>query len=240
MTASEPLPEDWERALAIVAHPDDLEYSCAAAVARWTAQGKSVSYLVASHGEAGIDGLAPDVARGVRDDEQVRSAAAVGVGAVEFLDHPDGTIEYSLRLRRDLVQAVRRHRPEVLLSLNPHLRTAGGGPNMADHRAVGTAVLDAARDAGNRWLFRGAPSEDPETWAGVRLVCFAASASPTHIVDVTEFVDRGIAALQAHRSYLAGIGREFDPGTYLRGELSRAGERAGLAYAIELEVWRLT
>src|SRR5215211_8568743 len=96
--ALEPLPEDWERALAVVAHPDDMEYGAASAVARWTAQGKTVAYLLVTRGEAGIDALAPEQVGPLREAEERRSAAVVGV---EFLDRRDGLIEYGPSLRRD-------------------------------------------------------------------------------------------------------------------------------------------
>src|ERR1700680_3204922 len=98
----DPMPEDWNRAVAIVAHPDDLEYGAASAVARWTAQGKEVSYVLATRGEAGIDAMAPARAGPVREEEQRRSAARVGVGHVEFLGHSDGSVEAGLPLRHDL------------------------------------------------------------------------------------------------------------------------------------------
>src|SRR4051812_35461860 len=96
----EPLPEDWSRALAIVAHPDDMEFGSAAAVARWTAQGKEVVYCMVTSGEAGIDGLHPDECRRVREAEQIESARIVGVDVVEFLEQPDGILEYGVPLRR--------------------------------------------------------------------------------------------------------------------------------------------
>src|SRR5687767_15620128 len=95
-TPLEPLPEDWPRALAVVAHPDDLEYGAAAAIARWTDQGKVVSYCLVTSGEAGIDTLAPDECAPLRQEEERRSAAVVGVDTVEFLRHPDGLVEASL------------------------------------------------------------------------------------------------------------------------------------------------
>src|SRR5436309_6674636 len=98
----EPLPEDWNRALAVVAHPDDLEYGVASAIARWTGQGKHVVYALATSGEAGIQGLAPAECGPLREDEERRSAAVVGVHDVEFLGHVDGVIEYGLPLRRDI------------------------------------------------------------------------------------------------------------------------------------------
>ncbi len=81
----EPLDETWERALCIVAHPDDMEFGAAAAVARWTGQGKWVGYTMVTSGEAGIDGMTPDECRVVREAEQIESARVVGVDTVDFL-----------------------------------------------------------------------------------------------------------------------------------------------------------
>src|SRR5688572_32825685 len=85
-----------DRVLAVVAHPDDLEYGAAALVARWTRAGADVVYLLATRGEAGIDGLAPAEAARVRTQEQIARACVLGVSTVEFLDPPDGTIELGL------------------------------------------------------------------------------------------------------------------------------------------------
>src|SRR5437763_2002204 len=98
MTDFEPMPEDWQRALAIVAHPDDLEYGASGAVAAWTAAGREVSYLLVTKGEAGIDGIPPERCAALREAEQIASAAEVGVHDVEFLDHRDGVIEPGVSL----------------------------------------------------------------------------------------------------------------------------------------------
>src|SRR4051812_36642781 len=87
------LPEDWERALCVVAHPDDLEFGAAAAVARWTGQGKEVAYCMVTSGEAGIDGLAPEQCREGREEEQRQSAALGGADTVDFLGPPGGGLE---------------------------------------------------------------------------------------------------------------------------------------------------
>src|SRR5215475_72452 len=108
-----PMSEDWTSAVAVVAHPDDLEYGAAAAVARWTRQGKHVSYVLVSSGEAGIAGKHPSEVGPLREEEERRSAAVVGVSDVIFLGHPDGMIEYGLALRRDLARVFRQLRPEV-------------------------------------------------------------------------------------------------------------------------------
>ena len=113
-----PLSEDWGTALAVVAHPDDLEFGTSSAIARWTSQGKQVAYLIVTRGEAGIDGLPPDQTGPIRVKEELRSAREVGVHAVEFLDHPDGIIEGGLPLRRDIARVIRQHRPDVMITMN--------------------------------------------------------------------------------------------------------------------------
>src|SRR5687767_764393 len=111
--ALQPVDETWQRGLAVVAHPDDLEFGAAAAVARWTAQGKEIGYVLLTSGEAGIDGMDPEQAGPLREAEQRESAAIVGVSTVEFLGLPDGILEYGVALRRELSRVIRRHRPEV-------------------------------------------------------------------------------------------------------------------------------
>jgi LmbE family N-acetylglucosaminyl deacetylase len=234
----EEVPEDWSRALAVVAHPDDLEYGVASAIGRWTRQGKEVVYCLATSGEAGIDSMAPDEAARIRQDEERRSAAAVGVDVVEFLDHPDGLVVCSLDLRRDLAAAIRRHRPEVLISIN-HRDGWPGGLNHADHRAVGWALLDAARDAANRWLFVGAGG-DP--WDGVRFALFGGSPQATHGVDVTASIDLGVASLREHRVYLDGLAEGTagkDPEPFLRSMAEAAGPLLGVTAATTFELVEL-
>src|SRR5688572_467868 len=160
----EEVAEDWTRALAIVAHPDDLEYGTAAAIARWTAEGKTVVEVLATRGEAGIQSMDPAEVGPIRSAEQIEAARLVGVDVVEFLDLPDGMLEYGLPLRRDLARAIRRHRPEVVVSLNFRETFGGGGYNMSEHRVLGQAVADAVRDAANPWVFR---ELEEEAWGGV-------------------------------------------------------------------------
>lgn len=241
MTAAPPgalphLPEDWERALAVVAHPDDLEYGAASAVARWTDHGKWVGYVLATSGEAGIDGMDPAEAGPRRRDEERAGASRVGVDTVEFLDHADGMIEDGLDLRRDLARAIRRHRPDVLVLLNFSLRWGQGPLNMRDHRIVGLAGLDAARDAGNRWVFPELRDEGLEPWSGVRFAAICGVATATHHVDVSATMDRGVASLREHRAYLDGLAEPTDPDAFLRGTAGDAGARAGVAYAVEFEL----
>jgi LmbE family N-acetylglucosaminyl deacetylase len=214
------LPEDWSSALAVVAHPDDMEYGASCAVARWTAQGKTVRYLLATRGEAGMDGLPPEQAGPLRAQEQWAACAAVGVRDLEFLDHPDGVIADAMRLRREVAAAIRRHRPDVVIT-GTHREIFGPGLfNMADHRVVGLAVLDAVRDAANRWVFTDLTDADGgplEPWSGVRFTAINGSSEASHAVDITDSIDAGIASLEAHRAYLDGLGGHApDPGEMLR------------------------
>jgi LmbE family N-acetylglucosaminyl deacetylase len=234
----QPMPADWHRALAIVAHPDDMEYGASSAVAAWTDAGKTVTYLLATRGEAGIDSLPPAETARLRADEQRAACDAVGVTELEFLDHPDGVIEYGLALRHDLAEAIRRHRPDLVVTLNHRETFAGGGLNMADHRVVGQAVIDAVRDAANRWVFADLLDAGRDPWSGVRWVAVANSPQPTHFVDITATIDRGVASLEAHRQYLAGLGDGpmADPAAFLRAIAEQAAAQSGgrLASTFEL------
>ncbi|MFF5207718.1 PIG-L deacetylase family protein [Streptosporangium sp. NPDC000396] len=223
------MPTDWQRALAIVAHPDDLEYGAAAAIAVWGDAGKEISYLLVTRGEAGIGTLDPAKAAPLREQEQRASAAAVGVTSVEFLDHRDGVIEYGLALRKDLAGAIRQYRPELVLTLN-HRDTWGGTTwNTPDHRAVGQATLDAAADAGNRWIFPELADQGLVPWDGVRWVAVAGSPQPTHAVDVTDGLDRAVRSLLEHRTYIEALTDE-DPESYSRAFLERTTSQAAVRF----------
>jgi LmbE family N-acetylglucosaminyl deacetylase len=201
------MPDDWRRALVVAAHPDDIEYGVAAAVAVWTAAGKEVHYLLATRGEAGIAGTAPAEAGPLREQEERRSAAVVGVHEVEFLDHRDGVLETGPALRRDLAAAIRRHRPELVVTMYGGDTWSPPGAGIAalnspDHRALTRSVLDAVADAANEWIF---PDLAEEPWRGVRYIAVQAPGGDGHTVDVTDGVAPAIASLGEHRRYLEAL-----------------------------------
>jgi LmbE family N-acetylglucosaminyl deacetylase len=235
----EPLPDDWSRLLAIAAHPDDLEYGTSCAVACWTAAGRDVAYVLATRGEAGIDAWPPDRVGPIREAEERESARLVGVTSVTFLGHADGMVEYGLPLRRDLAREIRRFRPEALAIGAFDLTWPGGTLNQADHRAVGVAACDAARDAGNRWIFPDLVAEGFEPWGGVRYVFVNGGADPTHGLDIAAGLDAGIASLVAQRLYFEQLGRSFDPDRFLREQATSAGRRFGCESAALFRVLRL-
>jgi LmbE family N-acetylglucosaminyl deacetylase len=237
MADLQPVPEDWDRCLAVVAHPDDLEFGAAAALARWTAQGKTVTEVLATRGEAGIDGMEPAEAARIRTEEQEASAAVIGATAVEFLDHVDGALEPTLALRRDLARAIRQHRPEVIVTLSFREQWRGGGGwNHVDHRVLGTSLVDAVRDAANRWVFPELVDEGHDPWSGVRFVLAASSPLARHYVDVADTLAVGIESLRAHRAYIEGLGGGFEAEPFLRGLAEPTGREVGVGAAIAFEL----
>ena len=235
------LPENWSKAVAIVAHPDDMEFGAAAAVARWTGQGKEVVYVMVTSGEAGIDGMQPDECRRVREAEEIESARIVGVETVEFLGLPDGIIEYGVPLRRTLAEVIRRHRPEIVLTGNFRDTFGPGALNQADHIAVGRGVLDAARDAGNRWVFPDQLTDGLEPWGGVRAVWAFGSPEFTHGVDTTDTFDKGVESLGRPRGVhrRPGLG-ELGPARVPRGLRPAGRPAAGRRVRGDREVYSLT
>jgi LmbE family N-acetylglucosaminyl deacetylase len=231
-----PMPDDWQRALVVAAHPDDIEYGLAAAVAAWTAAGKEVHYLLATRGEAGMAGLPPAEAGPVREEEERRSAAVVGVSEVEFLDHRDGVLVAGPELRRDLAAAIRRHRPEMVVTgyFGATWTPPGVSPayvNSADHRALGQSVIDAVADAANEWIFPDLPEEP---WRGVTYIAVSELLDPPHEVDVADQVEKAVASLCEHRRYLELLSDQpveeqarqiVDMGTMTEDERRRVGFR---------------
>lgn len=234
-----PVPEDWQRALAAVAHPDDLEYGAASAIAKWTAADKSVVELMATKGEAGINAIDPERCAEIRTAEQTLAGKIVGAETVEFLDHPDGVLEYGLPLRRDLAMAIRKHRPEILVSGGFRDTGRRGRLQMADHRVFGLALLDAARDAANPWVFPELLDEGYEPWDGVRFGIFLNSPRMHHYVDVTGHHDAGVAALLAHKVYFEHVSPGYDMAAFLTGITEQDGAAAGVPMATAFELIEL-
>ncbi len=228
--------EEWSRALAIVAHPDDLEYGTAAAIARWTSQGKHIAYCLATSGEAGINAIEPERCGPLREQEERDSAAFVGVDSVEFLGHPDGILEYGLPLRRDIARAVRRYRPEVVITGYFGDSWAPGVPNQADHIALGRCVIDGVRDAGNRWVFRELLNEGLEP-CNVTTV-LVNSPHGTHGVDVTDHFDQAVVSLEAHKEYLKGLGESgmANPTQFLESIARPSGSRLGVTFGALFDI----
>jgi LmbE family N-acetylglucosaminyl deacetylase len=188
----EPFPTDWRTALVLVPHPDDPEYGVAAAVAKWTSQGKTVHYALACRGEVGIAGMASEEAGPLREREQRTSAAIVGVDDVQFWDFPDSQIRNTPELQAKIAETITVLAPDVVITLYSGPEWAPGAPNQRDHIEFSNAVA-AAYDS----------LADPPRWF------FECGPEMTHGEVVDGFVDLAVTALSAHDVYLSVL----DPNT---------------------------
>ncbi|GAA0387499.1 GlcNAc-PI de-N-acetylase [Acrocarpospora corrugata] len=196
-------PADINKVLVVTAHPDDIDFGGAGTIATFVDRGVEVVYLLATAGDAGgfdrtVD--AEDMAE-LRRAEQVAAAKQVGVTDVRNLGYPDGMLEATLALRRDIARVIRQVRPDLVFTSTPERNYARIGPSHPDHRAVGSAALDAVYpDARNPYAFPELLNDEGlEAWT-VREVWLIGSPTPNHYVDVTATVDRKIAALRAHET----------------------------------------
>jgi LmbE family N-acetylglucosaminyl deacetylase len=216
------------RVLTITAHPDDVDFGSAGTIARWTDAGIEVIYCVVTDGDAG--GYDEDFPRAevpaLRRAEQIAAAKRVGVHDVRFLGYPDGRVEATLGLRRDLARVIRQVRPDRVVCPSPERNYTGVGISHPDHRAVGSAALDAVYpDARNPFAFPELREREGLVPWKVREVWIAGSPSPTVFVDVTATFGRKIAALRAHESQ---TGQMDDLEERLRMRLTRAAGVGGL------------
>jgi LmbE family N-acetylglucosaminyl deacetylase len=222
--------EDSEvsRILVITAHPDDVDFGAAGTVARWTDAGTEVSYCIVTDGDAG--GSDPSISRPemvtLRRAEQTAAAKQVGVQDVRFLGYPDGRLEATLGLRKDLARVIRQVRPDRLVSQSPERNYARPGVSHPDHRAAGSATLDAVYpDARNPFAFPELLADEGLGPWKVREVWISGSPAPNHYVDITEVFGCKVAALQAHASQ---TGHMENLEAMLRTWLGRAAGQAGL------------
>jgi LmbE family N-acetylglucosaminyl deacetylase len=230
--------EDVTRALVVMAHPDDVDFAAAGTIATWTDAGVEVAYLIVTDGDAGgfDDDLPREEMGPLRRAEQIAAAKCVGVTDVRFLGYPDGRVEATLDLRRDIARVIRQVRPDRMVIPNPERNYQRLGPSHPDHRAVGSAALDAVfPDARNPYAFPELRTAGLEAWT-VREVWISGGPSAQHFVDVTEVFERKLAALRAHVSQTAQS-EGFEE--MLRGHLSTLAERGGLAEGRLAEVFQI-
>lgn len=231
-------PDNVERVLCIVAHPDDMEYGGSAAVAEWTARGIEVSYLLLTAGGAGIRGLAPEAVKPLRAAEQRAACDVVGVSRLTILDFPDGLLEANLALREAICREIRTVRPQLVVTMSWEL-DAPWGLNHADHRATGISVVDAVRDADNPWLFTDQLSSGELTAWQASWLCVPMQR-PSHAVEVSAHaLERGVSSLEEHRDYLAALPDHPAPRDLITGILTEGGAAAGVPYALPIHVYAL-
>jgi LmbE family N-acetylglucosaminyl deacetylase len=219
--------EGISRVLVIMAHPDDVDFGTSGTVALWTDAGIEVTYCLVTSGDAGGSDRSvsrPDMAR-LRQAEQTAAAKQVGVRDLHFLGYPDGRVEPTLELRRDLARIIRIVRPDRVVCPSPERFYARIGASHPDHRAVGAAALDAVYpDARNPFAFPELLEEGLEPWT-VPQVWVAGSPEAAHYVDITAVFGRKMAALASHASQIADAAALEER---LRGMGARIADTAGL------------
>jgi LmbE family N-acetylglucosaminyl deacetylase len=191
--------------LVVGAHPDDPEFGCGGSIARWVREGRPVTYLLMTRGDKGSHDpdMDAETLMQVREGEQRAAAAALGVTDVRFLDCRDGEIEPTLALREKLVRVIREVRPVTVVTHDPTLILPREGfVNHPDHRATGTAVIDACFPASELHLAFSEHLADGLTTHKVTEILFWGTAEATHFIDTTETIDQKIQALTEHKSQI--------------------------------------
>ena len=228
-----------ERVLVVVAHPDDVDFGAAGTVATWTEAGLHVTYCVITDGDAG--GFDPSVPReaigGIRQEEQRAAAKAVGVEDVVFLGYPDGRLEVTLDLRRDISRVIRQVRPQRILLQSPERNWERIYASHPDHLAAGEAALCAVYpDARNPFTHLELAEEGLEAWTVGETWVMSIGSAANRYVDVTDVFPRKLEALLAHESQTAHM---EDLEGMLRGWLSMNARAAGYAEGRLAEAFRV-
>jgi LmbE family N-acetylglucosaminyl deacetylase len=219
-----------ESAMAIVAHPDDIEFSCAGTLKRWAEDGARISYVICTSGDVGFDELnmTKEKAAQIREAEQLAAADIVGAGEVIFLHEPDGLLQPTIELRKKLVREIRRFQPEVVMCGDPTIVWAGNDYiNHPDHRAAATAALDATFPAaGQPQLFEELAKEGLQAHKP-RKVYVTSWRGAEYFVDIEETIEIKIDALRAHKSQM----KDWDPEDFIRKWAAESGEGKEMIYA---------
>ena len=219
-----------ESAMAMVAHPDDIEFSCVGTMARWRRMGSRIVYVLCTSGEVGIsqNGMTKERAAAIREQESIEAAKIAGVSDVVFIREPDGLLQATIELRKKLVREIRRYRPEVVITGDPTIVWAEENYiNHPDHRAAATAALDAVFPAaGQPNLFEELEQEGLFAHKP-RKVFASVWGDANYFVNIEETIDIKVAALRAHKSQMG----DWDPDQQIRQWAAEIAKGKEMAYA---------
>lgn len=230
-------PHDPQRVMVVVAHPDDIEFGCAGSVAKWTAQGVDVIYVMLTDGAAGSNevGVNPYELARLREEEQAAAAAKVGVSHIIYLRHRDGALEPTIELRREVTRLIRKYKPDRVVAQDPStIFVEDRYINHPDHRAAGEIATYAVfPSAESRLAFPELLEEGLEPHRVLDLWLHL-TLEANHFEDITETIDKKLDALREHRSQLGDEAIEF-----VRERCERQGEQIGVRYAEGFRVMRI-
>ncbi|MBN2306227.1 MAG: PIG-L family deacetylase [Anaerolineae bacterium] len=195
-----------QRVMGIFAHPDDPEFFCGGTFAKWAAEGRHITFVLATSGDKGTSdrAISPQQLVNIREAEERAAATRLGVQDVIFLRYPDGELQPTLELRRQLTRLIRLKQPDIVVTNDPTARWYGRNYiNHPDHRAIGDAALDAVFPAARDHLnFPELYREEGLEPHKVRHVYLCGTHEPTDKIDVTGSLETKIAALHEHKSQI--------------------------------------
>jgi LmbE family N-acetylglucosaminyl deacetylase len=224
-----------ESVMVIVAHPDDIEFTCAGTLARWKKAGTRISYVLCTSGDVGVEEVGMTKARAaeIREAESLAAAEMIGVDEVIFLREPDGLLQATLELRKKLVREIRRFRPEVVMCGDPTVIWAGDEYiNHPDHRAAALAALEAIFPAaGQPNLFEEIEAEGFLAHRPRKVYAMSWDGANAY-VDISETISLKAAALRAHRSQM----RDWDPEPMLKEWAADTAKGKEMTYAESFRV----
>ncbi len=230
--------EEIKRILVVMAHPDDCDFGAGGSIAKWREAGIQVYYCIITNGDQGgeeSDVPVEEMAK-VRQREQRAAGAALGVSEITFLNYRDGSLIPTIELRRDIVKAIRIAKPDRMVVQSPERNWERIYSSHPDHLAAGESAIQAIYpDARNPYAFPELKSEGLEPWR-VREVFVTGSPTPNHFIDITETIDKKIAALKAHVSQTAH-NPELDSMVRQWGE--KNAEANGLAAGRVAEIFKV-
>jgi LmbE family N-acetylglucosaminyl deacetylase len=219
-----------KRVMAIFAHPDDIEFSCAGSMAHWVKLGAEACYVLCTSGDVGIatPGMTKARATEIREAEQVAAAAVAGVTNVVFLREPDGMLEATMMLRKRLVREIRRFRPDTVITGDPQrLWASDGYINHPDHRAAALAAVDAIfPSAGQPNLFEELESEGLTAHKPYKVYVTTWDEATT-FVNISDSIDLKIEALRQHKSQMG----DWDPADEIRKGAAERAKGKDMEYA---------
>jgi LmbE family N-acetylglucosaminyl deacetylase len=220
--------------LGIAAHPDDLDFGAGGTMAAFARQGADVYYLILTDGGKGSRdrSMTPEALRDIRREEQRAAGKVLGLKEVFFRDYPDGTLENTLEVKREVVKVIRQVKPDAIVTLDPSMLYSAkhGLINHPDHRAAGQAALDAVYPlARDHMSFPELLAEglEPHNTTTILLSRFT-SEGATFAIDISDTIEAKFLALAAHASQFDNLD---DMQTRLRQEAAEAGRAYGYAYA---------
>ncbi len=229
----------YQRAMVVVAHPDDAEWGCAGTVAKWCAEGWEVVYVLCTDGSKGSED--PEMTSGrlveIRKQEQLNAGKVLGLKDIVFLGYEDSMLEPTLELRRDIAREIRRHRPDVLICMNPVRSVDGEGYlGHPDHFASGEAALSAVFPSSrDRLTFPELLREGLEPHKVKEVWMMFHGDTADKFVDVSAYMDTAVDALKAHQTQVSEEDAEVD----MRQWRNSTGKKVGFEFAEAFKVFQL-